>query len=121
MICPKCSGETEITSYDEVRIDRCTNCGGLWFESGELDALRKDTWMADYVIDSGDPKVGRQYNRIEKVLCPECGVLMNEEFDADQPHIMYETCPSGHGAFLDAGEFTDLVHKTFWDRFKRVG
>ena len=120
MICPKCSGETEITSYDEVRVDRCTNCGGLWFESGELTALREDTWMADYILDTGDPKVGRQYNRIDKIRCPECSTEMKEEFDADQPHIMYEVCPNGHGTFLDAGEFTDLVHKTFWDRFKRI-
>jgi Zn-finger nucleic acid-binding protein len=34
---------------------------------------------------------------------------------------MYETCPNGHGTFLDAGEFTDLMHRTFWDRFKRLG
>jgi hypothetical protein len=44
---------------------------------------------------------------------------MVEEADPEQPHIVYETCPDDHGTFLDAGEFTDLVHKTFWDRFKR--
>lgn len=120
MICPKCSAETESTSYDDIRVDRCTNCKGLWFESGELEQLRQDTWMADYILDSGDPKVGKQFNRIDKIRCPECGELMREEFDHDQPHIMYETCPNGHGTFLDAGEFTDLLHVTFWDKFKRI-
>ena len=52
--------------------------------------------------------------------CPKCEELMREEFDPDQPHIMYETCPSGQGTFLATGEFTDLVHQTFWDRFKRI-
>jgi len=37
-----------------------------------------------------------------------------------QPHIIYESCPAGHGTFLDAGEFTDLVNKTFWDKFKKA-
>lgn len=120
MICPKCSAETEITTYDEIRVDRCTNCKGLWFESGELAELRQDTWMADYILDTGDAKVGKQFNRIDKILCPECGDQMREEFDPDQPHIMYETCPNGHGTFLDAGEFTDLVNVTFWDKFKRI-
>ena len=120
MICPKCSAETEVTSYDEIHVDRCTNCGGLWFESGELGKLRQDTWMADYILDSGDPRVGKQFNRIDKISCPACGDQMIEEFDQDQPHIMYESCPNGHGTFLDAGEFTDLVNKTFWDRFKRI-
>ena len=36
------------------------------------------------------------------------------------PHVVYECCPEGHGVFLDAGEFTDLMHKTFWDKFKRA-
>ncbi|MEE4173422.1 MAG: zf-TFIIB domain-containing protein [Xanthomonadales bacterium] len=120
MICPKCAGETELAVYDEVKVDRCQGCGGLWFDSGELAELRQDTWMADYVLDTGDAKVGKRFNRVDHIKCPQCGSLMNEEFDADQPHIMYEQCPEGHGTFLDAGEFTDLVHKTFWDRFKRL-
>ena len=119
MICPKCSGETEITSYDEIRVDRCKNCKGLWFQGNELSTLRQDTWMADYIIDSGDRSVGKRFNRIQNIRCPECNEEMKQEFDREQPHILYETCPNGHGSFLDAGEFTDLVHKTFWDKFKR--
>lgn len=121
MICPKCSGETEVVSYDEIQVDRCTNCSGLWFDTGELEQLRKDTWMADYILDTGNASEGRKFNRIDTIHCPQCRELMKEEFDAGQPHIMYETCPNGHGSFLDAGEFTDLVKKTFWDRFKRIG
>lgn len=120
MLCPKCASPTEVTAYDEIRVDRCTNCKGLWFDSGELESLRKDTWMADYILDTGDAKVGKKFNRVDKVSCPRCGQEMNEEADADQGHIIYESCPQGHGTFLDAGEFTDLLHKTFWDRFKRL-
>lgn len=118
MQCPKCSADMEITAFDETRVDRCTNCKGLWFQAGELDRLRQETWMADYVIDTGDERLGRKYNRIGAIHCPECDADMRQEFDPDQPHIVYERCTAGHGVFLDAGEFTDLVHKTFWDRFK---
>ena len=75
---------------------------------------------AAYVIDTGDPRVGKRFNRVDRIKCPVCEADMLEELDDDQPHIMYERCPEGHGTFLDAGEFTDLVHKTFWDRFKRA-
>lgn len=121
MQCPKCSAETEETYYDEVRVDRCTNCKGLWFDSGELETLRQDTWMADYIVDTGDARVGKQFNRVQDIHCPRCSAIMLEEHDEDQPHILYERCPNGHGTFLDAGEFTDLTHKSFWDRFKRPG
>jgi len=110
----------EITSYDEIKVDRCTNCKGLWFQPEELRALRDDIWMADYILDQGDAKLGKKYNKIGAIHCPQCDVDMKQEFDKEQPHIIYESCPDGHGTFLDAGEFTDLVKKTFWDRFKRA-
>jgi len=120
MKCPKCNSDVETIAFDEVKIERCTSCQGLWFQTGELEYLRKETWMADYILDDGDPNVGKKFNRIVAIHCPECGDDMRQEFDEEQPHIVYETCPNGHGTFLDAGEFTDLVNKTFWDRFKRA-
>jgi Zn-finger nucleic acid-binding protein len=118
--CPKCEGKMELVYYDRIELDRCTNCGGLWFQPTELRALRDDIWMADYILDTGDKKVGKQYNATKEYDCPECGEAMLIENDKEQPHITYETCPNGHGTFLDAGEFTDLVRKTFWDKFKRA-
>jgi Zn-finger nucleic acid-binding protein len=109
----------EITSYDQIKVDRCVNCKGLWFQPEELLALRNDIWMADYVLDQGDVKVGKKYNQIVAIHCPECEADMKQEFDSEQPHIIYESCPNGHGTYLDAGEFTDIVKKTFWDKFKR--
>ena len=118
--CPKCFSEMEITSFKEIEVDRCTNCKGLWFQPEELAALRTDTWMADYILDEGEAKVGKQYNRMRDIKCPQCERAMEPESDADQAHVVYESCPLGHGVFLDAGEFTDLMHKTFWDKFKRA-
>lgn len=120
MQCPKCSSSMETATFDEVEVDRCTGCKGLWFQKGELARLREETWMADYVLDEGSAKIGRKYNSITAVDCPECGADMKQESDPSQPHIVFETCPEDHGTFLDAGEFTDLLHKTFWDRFKRA-
>ena len=118
--CPKCSGEMGRVSYDETKVDRCISCGGLWFQPDELRALRDDIWMADYILDSGDKGGGKIANAINDIDCPECGATMQHESDAEQAHITYESCPKGHGTFLDAGEFTDLVHKTFWDKFKHA-
>lgn len=119
MDCPKCSAGMELVSYDQIKVDRCTSCGGLWFQPEELRALRDDIWMADYIIDSGDKKAGKLANQTKDINCPQCGKQMLQESDSQQAHISYESCPDQHGIFLDAGEFTDLVHKTFWDKFKR--
>lgn len=119
MKCPKCSAEFETVSYKRIKVDRCTGCKGLWFQPEELAELRDDIFHADYILDKGKAKTGKQFNRVTAIDCPECGAGMQLESDKEQAHIVYETCPAGHGTFLDAGEFSDLVKKTFWDRFKR--
>jgi len=120
MDCPKCSAAMETFSFKEISIERCTGCKGLWFQPDELKELRSEAFMADYVIDEGKAKVGKIFDRVHEIQCPECGADMNHEQDADQPHVGYESCPEGHGTYLDAGEFHDLVHKSFWDKFKRA-
>jgi uncharacterized protein len=41
MRCPKCGmGLTEI-DYRGIKVDRCSGCGGLWFDVGELGAVSK--------------------------------------------------------------------------------
>ena len=39
--CPKCGGALEEISYEEVQIDRCTKCNGVWLDAGELERLTK--------------------------------------------------------------------------------
>jgi hypothetical protein len=36
--------------YQNVRIDRCTGCGGVWLDQGELEALSPEaqtSWLGD--------------------------------------------------------------------------
>ncbi len=37
--CPKCSEKLETYTFMEIILDRCSSCGGLWFDQGELEAL----------------------------------------------------------------------------------
>jgi Zn-finger nucleic acid-binding protein len=39
MRCPKCGRKLEEVVYHKVRIDRCTGCGGVWLDPGELEVL----------------------------------------------------------------------------------
>lgn len=119
MQCPKCEGEMKElkieTLHGRVVIDRCERCSGLWFDNGEAEKL-KDDWMADFA-DSGDPDVGRTYNRVRDIHCPRCDKPMTRLTDSRQPHLEYEGCEE-HGMFMDAGEFTDYKHETLLDYFR---
>lgn len=44
MRCPRCSANLTETKFEDVAIDRCDNCGGVWLDSGELEQLiQKDS------------------------------------------------------------------------------
>ena len=117
MQCPKCGGTLETQTYGQITVRRCTQCHGLWCMPETLLAL-KEEYMAEVVIDSGDPSVGRKYNRVEDIDCPECGSVMKKSSDARQVHVWYEECPRGHGMFFDAGELTDLKFETLLDKVR---
>jgi len=42
LICPKCQGALESYSFMEFFLDRCSSCGGLWLDQGELQAILRE-------------------------------------------------------------------------------
>ncbi|MFB3076822.1 MAG: zf-TFIIB domain-containing protein, partial [Lysobacterales bacterium] len=75
-------------------------------------------WMVEAFLDIGHPKVGREYDKIDDIDCPECKVKMEKIIDPVQTHIWMEACPQCEKIFLDAGEFSDLKYETFMDKIK---
>jgi len=44
--CPRCGGHLGTHDLEGVQIDQCPDCGGIWLDAGELEALRpKDPGM----------------------------------------------------------------------------
>ena len=39
MKCPKCGADLDEINYQNVLIDRCNECKGIWLDQGELDIL----------------------------------------------------------------------------------
>ena len=116
MNCPKCSQTTEVVQYEDIEVDRCTNCKGIWFDMLEAEHLKALEGSEN--IDVGDPKTGKEYNKIDRVNCPKCNEPMLRMVDAEQPHIWYEACPVCYGVFFDAGEFSDFKEETTIDFFR---
>lgn len=116
MHCPKCSSPMEPVTYQEIEVDRCTSCKGLWFDNAELKHLKEAKGSES--IDIGDPKVGKSFNKLGNINCPSCQAKMLRMVAAEQHHIWYESCPVCYGVFFDAGEFTDYKQVTILDFFR---
>jgi ribosomal protein L31 len=39
--CPKCDGTLQETRFENVSIDTCDKCHGVWLDAGEIETLTK--------------------------------------------------------------------------------
>lgn len=117
MECPKCGAHLEVVRFEEIEVDRCVRCGGLWFDMLEDADLKR--LAGSEAIDSGPAWMASMHDAQGKVYCPVDGALMIRMVDAAQPHIWVESCPVCHGKFFDAGEFTDFKERTLAEVLRR--
>lgn len=116
MKCPKCDSELKPLAHQNVEVDRCSGCGGLWFDAFEHEELREL---------SGSEKIENSPSKTVPVgkgsgLCPKDQQRLFGMLVAGQPHIAYESCGFCHGVFFDAGEFKDFHEETFSERLRAV-
>jgi len=106
MACPKCPrsqpGELIQITIDDVQVERCAACGGMWFDKGELGALlNRETARINPLLGGTDPedlnyKTGR---------CPRDGKKMLRVLSARNRQVVIESCSTCQGIWLDGGEF----------------
>lgn len=117
MKCPRCSSAMETVQVEDIQIDRCTECGGLWFDEFELADLMAKKGAEG--VDTGHANKLNQHSQA-RLDCPKCSTPMLRMVDAQQPHIWYETCEECGGSFFDAGEFRDLKRHNLLGLIKDV-
>ncbi len=112
-VCPKCDVALIIMIYDEVEVDYCPRCLGLWLDAGELDELCRRVGMGPC-----DP-LGAFVDIIEgsaavrdEVPCPRCDTPLTEIAGKfGEQEILLDRCSSGHGIWFDAQELPLLMSK----------
>lgn len=64
LICPRCGGLMDLERADEIEVDVCLNCNGVWLDQGELEDLKaksKTGFEYDY-----DEKTEEKYEEMVK-------------------------------------------------------
>lgn len=85
-----------------IEVDRCHDCGGIWFDKGEDVALQFLKFGQD--VDSAKDNSSKVNS---ECLCPRCEVPLKDE-------VYIENGPNGKkcekcgGVFLNAGDFKKL-------------
>jgi Zn-finger nucleic acid-binding protein len=110
LVCPRCDDGWELVEVviDDVPIDVCPSCSGLWLDSGETAPL----------LDRGGEGGGRRRARTgvaeeDRVVryraCPRCRAPMARVNFDRRSDVVVDRCPR-HGEWLDAGELGALRH-----------
>ena len=46
--CPKCDGRLQTGNFENIQIDICDTCGGVWLDAGELQQItskQESSWL----------------------------------------------------------------------------
>jgi len=123
MDCPKCVGKLEKKKVENVEIDACPICEGIWFDAGELEAVIKadSTDRFDYIDVGREEFDGAEIAEkginldAKKGKCPRCEdntMLVQSQYEKDEK-LKVDICPKGHGMWLDGGEVQRLRKASF--------
>jgi len=105
MHCPVCKQAMIVLELDQVEIDHCPQCGGVWLDAGELDLLMQDTAESrNFLAEMKKTSTREKFHR-----CPICGRKMAKaEFPANPP-VVIDRCNRNHGIWLDQGELEAVI------------
>lgn len=110
MKCPVCESPLVVVEREEIELDWCISCLGLWFDEGELELLGE---KAGRILDVED--LGRQGGRVVRTgtrRCPRCPDRM-EQFSlpaSGSEEIIVDRCKN-HGFWLDRGELGAIMSR----------
>jgi hypothetical protein len=121
MNCPHCSDEVLIAiEHNEVEVDYCVGCKGIWLDAGELELLLGDAEAARKYLSIGSPVEIPKGEAHRK--CPECNKRMTKEGTRSDPPVVFDHCPKDHGIWLDHQELeTMLAHLEETETSTEVG
>ncbi len=94
-------------SFEEVRLDLCPECKGVWFDAGELERCAEKP--ARKVLATFGDVVARMNSEGLKGpprSCPRCARAMEKERFLQG--VWIDRCPDNHGIWLDGGEMATV-------------
>ena len=100
MRCPACRVSMYVAEYQQIELDLCGRCEGVWFDAGELALLLGDQRPLDAA-----PAVTDEATR----SCPLCDKPMDKVNIGPGRRVLVDRCPRGCGLWFDGAEVAALA------------
>ena len=110
MICPNCSITLQNHSIEDVVIDECPQCGGLWFDRGELDDAKDQIapdarWMTFELWKEREPE-RISGSGLQCLRCPDAQMTRMEYHN---PGVTFALCAQCRGTWIEIEDFQRLL------------
>lgn len=112
--CPVDDFTLRPVTYEEVTIDTCPHCSGVWLDAGELESIQS-AQASDFrdvptsTLDTVSAAEGMAKARSETPRgCVVCKAGLEQKEYAFASQVMIDQCPNGHGMWLDKDELARL-------------
>lgn len=110
MICPACKKDMVIIEYRDIELDYCTNCKGVWFDSGELELLLEAAGITDCQPYLEVMLAGPEATTNEAVRkCPICNKKMKKTAVREGGNVIVDVCRNNDGIWFDHHEIEHLA------------
>lgn len=109
MNCPACKSELIVIEKEEIELDYCPNCRGLWFDEGELALLWEKGGVKEELAPVSEAPPARTAER--KRSCPRCRRKMEKRLLGKDSKVVVDVCPVKEGLWFDAGELAAVVRQ----------
>jgi Zn-finger nucleic acid-binding protein len=119
MDCPVCKQNAMVTlELNEVEIDYCMECEGIWLDAGELELLLGEPEKAKKLLNSF--KIN-QKNPEKARKCPICYKKMQKIIAGSAvPILLIDKCPNNDGLWFDKGELQNIFEKAQLDENNKI-
>ena len=118
MDCPVCRNAMITLELQEVEIDYCTDCGGIWLDAGELEELLGQADRAAQLLASfkTEPRSTEKQRK-----CPICDKKMQKIIvGQSQPALLIDKCAKGDGLWFDSGELHNIFDRAQLDENSKI-
>ncbi|MDQ3371046.1 MAG: zf-TFIIB domain-containing protein [Myxococcota bacterium] len=110
--CPRCDEPLGPRRIDDIVVDECIACHGLFIDQVAIQRIVTDRRQAraesllgalPSTFNYERPPAGKMY-----IKCPICRVVMNRKLFAAGSGVVIDVCKS-HGTFFDTGELPRII------------
>jgi Zn-finger nucleic acid-binding protein len=117
MNCPRCRTPLTQTKVDEVAVDHCEACGGIWLDFAELDRLltHESRALRDLLPKNAPPRPDDQ----APLACPRCSAPLIRMRASPEP-VVYYACLTCYGRWLDGSEIPRIVGRPLTAKFEKL-